>query len=64
MLDPGRVLTEDQGRDPVMNIGLDRAGAEPGLAQAGRAVVRVQQDPEQVGVFGQPQGLDGVDLHR
>ncbi len=47
----------------VVQVGLDRGGAEERLAEAGGAVVGVQPEQEQVGLGGRPQCLQRDDLH-
>jgi hypothetical protein len=54
---------EQQRGGGVVQVGLDRGGAEERLAEAGGAVVGVQPEQEQVGLGGRPQRLQRDDLH-
>jgi hypothetical protein len=47
-----------------VQVGLDRAGAEERLAEAGQALVGVQPDQQQVGLDSRPQGLQRDDPHQ
>jgi hypothetical protein len=49
--------------DRVVQVGLDRGGAEERLAEAGGAVAGVQPEQQQVGL-GRPQRLQRDELHR
>ena len=62
-LDLDRVAADQLGRGALMDVGLDGSGAHEGLAEAGQTLVGPQPDPDEVGEFAQPDGLDGGDLH-
>lgn len=57
------VRTEQAGRHGLVDVSLDGLGAEAGFAQTGEAVVRFQEQGEELGVLLGPNGLDLDDFH-
>ena len=48
-LDLQRIAADQLGRHGLMDVGLDGSGTHEGLAEADKAFVGMQADPEQVG---------------
>ena len=61
--DGQRVLAHQFGRDPFVQISLDRLRAHEGFAQAHQALVGVQTYPDDVGKLAQSDGFELRDFH-
>jgi len=58
-----RGLSEQQRRHRLVDVRLDRAGTEEGLAQPDQPLVGVDMEPEQIGELAEPDRLEARDLH-
>ena len=61
--DSGRILSQYQGSDPLVQIGLDRAAAEVGLAKPDQPLVRMDKNPDQAWPAFQAEAFQLGDLH-
>src|SRR5215208_7800534 len=52
------------GRDPLVDVGVDRGTAEPALAKPDQALVSMDANPDQRRARGEAHRLDLGDLHR
>ena len=62
--DGQRILPNELGSGPLVQIGLDGLRAHKRLAQADQTLVGVQPDPQDIGKLAQPNGFKLRDLHR
>jgi len=63
-LDAARVRANEGGRDPLVDVGVDRGTAEPALAKPDQALVGMDANPDQRRTRGEAYCLDLGDLHR
>jgi hypothetical protein len=61
-LDAQRVAPQQARRKGLVDVRLDGAGPEVGLAQAADSAIGMDPHPQQVGILAEPQGLDARDL--
>ena len=61
-VDGERVPAEKERRGALVDIGLDGAGTEEGLPQAGDSLIGMDQHPAKIGVLVDPDSLDTRDL--
>jgi ATP-dependent helicase/DNAse subunit B len=58
-----RRLAEQQRSHRLMDVRLDRARTEEGLAQTNQPLVRMDMQPEKIREFAEPDRLEACDLH-
>src|SRR5215204_1270214 len=63
-LDAASVRADEGGRDPLVDVGVDRGTAEPALAKPDQALVSMDANPDQRQARGEAHRLDLGDLHR
>src|SRR5215208_2468908 len=63
-LDAASVRADEGGRDPLVDVGVDRGTAEPALAKPDQALVSMDANPDQRRARGEAHRLDLGDLHR
>ena len=63
LVDVEGVFAEQVGRHRLVEVGLDRLGAEEGFPQAADAFVSMHPHPDEVRELPEPQRFDFRDLH-